>query len=560
MDGALEHLNRLKESLLALGARRLALLGASFVLVASLVAGAAWWAGRPVWETLYVGLDRQDASRIGAALREAGMSFDAASDGQTIFVRAGEGPQARALLAERGLPQGASGGYELFDKLGSLGLTTFMQEVTKVRAIEGELSRSIQLLRGVRAARVHVVPADQGAFRREKRAASASVVIRGEGANEAATAAAIRRLVAAAVPGMSVDAVTVLSADGTVLASGEDGADAGAARLRGLEREVAREAESAIRRTLSPLLGADNLQVSVAAALNLDKRRVEETIYNPDSKVERSIRVVRESQSAQNAGQGQATTIERNLPVPGPKPGAGESKGSSEEQSKREETTNFELSSKRVQTQSDGYAVERLTAAVVVNRMSLAAVKAGGDKPDAGKVAAEMKEIEALIAQAMGLRAERGDQVKLAAVDFLAPEAAPEAAAGGVAQLLARNLGVLLSSLAALAIAGMALAFGVRPLVKALAAPSEAALAEAAAPPPLGAPAPLEELPGFAPMAMALAEPEPPPHLEPPRRVAQRKLEAIVDLDEKLAADILKQMLRADLAAARPGAAPGVAA
>lgn len=541
MDGALEHLNRVRTSLLALGARRLALLGGAALLVAVLIGAAAWWAGKPVWETLYVGLDRQDSARIGAALREAGMSFDAASDGQTIFVRAGEAPQARALLAERGLPQGASGGYELFDKLGSLGLTTFMQEVTKVRAIEGELSRSIQLLRGVRAARVHVVPADQGAFRREKRAASASVVIRAEGSDQSATAAAIRRLVAAAVPGMSVDAVTVLSADGAVLASGEDGADAGAARLRGLEREVAREAETAIRRTLSPLLGPDNVQVSVAASLNLDKRRVEETIYNPESKVERSVRVVRENQSAQNAGQGQATTVERNLPVSGPKPGAGEAKGSSEEQSKREETTNFELSSKRVQTQSDGYAVERLSAAVVVNRASLAAAKAGGGQPDAQKVAAELKEIESLVAQAMGLRAERGDQIKIAAVDFLAPEAEPAAASAGVAALLARNLGVILSSLAALAIAAMALLFGVRPLTRAL----------LAAPPP--APAALEPLhddeqPVFPAMEPhpALSEPEPPPHLDPPRRVAQRKLEAIVDLDEKLAADILKQMLRGE--------------
>lgn len=548
MDAALEHLNRLKLSLLGLGTRRLALLAAAFVIVASLVAGAAWWAGRPVWETLYIGLDRQDSARIGAALREAGMSFDASSDGQTIFVRAGEGPQARALLAERGLPQGASGGYELFDKLGSLGLTTFMQEVTKLRAVEGELARSIQLLRGVRAARVHVVPADQGAFRREKRPASASVIIRGESVGENGTAAAIRRLVAAAVPGMSVDAVTVLSADGAVLASGEDGADAGAARLRGLEREVAREAETAIRRTLSPLLGADNLQVSVAASLNLDKRRVEETIFNPDSKVERSIRVVRENQSAQNAGQGQATTIERNLPVGGPKPGAGDAKGSSEEQSKREETTNFELSSKRVQTQSDGYAVERLSAAVVVNRAALAAVKSGGDKPDAQKVAAELKEIEALVAQAMGLRADRGDQIKLAAVDFLPVEANAEAASGGFAAALARHFGTILSSLAGLAVAGLALAFGVRPLVRALAAaPPQAPALDGPEPlPALGDDTEPDELPAFPTMAMALSEPEPPPHLDPPRRVAQRKLEAIVDLDEHLAADILKQMLRGE--------------
>jgi flagellar M-ring protein FliF len=538
VDQAIEHLRRLKASLWALGPRRLALLAATALIVAALVSGAAWWAGKPVWETLYVGLDRQDSARIGAALREAGMSFDASSDGQTIFVRAGEAPQARALLAERGLPQGSSGGYELFDKLGSLGLTTFMQEVTKVRAIEGELARSIQLLRGVRAARVHVVPADQGAFRREKRAATASVVIRGEGANEAATASAIRRLVAAAVPGMSVDGVTVLSADGAVLASGEDGADAGATRVRVLEREVAHEAETAIRRTLSPLLGPDNIQVSVAASLNLDKRRVEETIYNPDSKVERSIRVVRENQSAQNAGQGQATTVERNLPTSGPRAGE-DSKGNSEEQSKREETTNFELSSKRVQTQSDGYAIERLTAAVVVNRASLAAAKADGEKPDPQKIAAEMKEIEGLVAQAMGLRSERGDQVKISAIDFLAPEAAPEAASSGFLTLLARNLGVILSSLAALAVAALALVFGVRPLTRALAAlPAP----EPALPPLDDA---LPELGGMPHMAIGAMD-EPPPHLDPPRRVAQRKLEAIVDLDEHLAADILKQMVRGD--------------
>lgn len=551
MNGALDQLNRIKASLLGLGPRRLALLGATMALVAALVGAAAWWAGRPTWETLYVGLDRQDSARIGAALREAGMSFDASSDGQTILVRAGEGPQARALLAERGLPQGSSGGYELFDRLGSLGLTTFMQEVTKVRALEGELARTIQLLRGVRAARVHIAPAEQGAFRRETRPASASVVIRGEGAGEASTAAAIRRLVAAAVPGLKADGVTVLSADGAILASGEDGADAGAARLRGLEREVAREAEAAIRRTLSPLIGSDNLQVSVAAQLNIDKRRIEETIFDPESKVERSIRVVRENQSAQNAAQGQATTVERNLPSPGPRPG-GDSKGSSEEQSKREETTNFELSSKRVQTQSDGYAVERLSAAVVVNKAALSANKPGGDPARAD---AELKEIEALVAEAMGLRRERGDQVKVAAADFLPPEADAGAAAGGLTVWLGRNAATFVSSLAALAIVALALAFGVRPLTRAIAAlpppaAAEPALAADAAPRALGAD----------PSAPRLESFEDDPHLDPPRRVAQRKLERIVEIDERLAADILRQMTRADGGDAAPAHATGHAA
>ena len=95
--------------------------------------------------------------------------------------------QARMILAQKGLPHSGNVGDELYDKLGSLGLTSFMQEVTRVRALEGELARSIQMIRGVKAARVHVVLGDEGSFRRERQPPSASVIIRGEGLDAHAT-------------------------------------------------------------------------------------------------------------------------------------------------------------------------------------------------------------------------------------------------------------------------------------------------------------------------------------------------------------------------------------
>ena len=91
--------------------------------------------------------------------------------GTAVLVRYGQTAQARMLLAEKGLPSSANAGYELFDKLGSIGLTSFMQEITRVRALEGEIARTIQAMKGVKAARVHIVLPDAGSFRRSRQTA-----------------------------------------------------------------------------------------------------------------------------------------------------------------------------------------------------------------------------------------------------------------------------------------------------------------------------------------------------------------------------------------------------
>ena len=403
-------------SIMALGPRRLAILGVTGALVVLGTSIGGYLLSRPPFETLYAGLDRQDVSRIGTALRDAGVTFDVSADGANVLVAYGQTSRARMLLAEQGLPHSSNVGYELFDKLGSLGLTSFMQDVTRARAMEGELGRTIQTMHGIRSARVHLVLPDEGSFRRARQPPSASVVIRAEGRGDPAMARAIRHLVASAIAGMTPDMVTVLTTDGETLASGGEG-DLGASNtMLSLERNLSDSLQDNIRRTLAPYLGARNVQVSVVARLNTDKKQTSETIFNPESRVERSVRVIKENQVSQNSSSQAPVSVDRN--IPSDKGKSSDGKQSNEENQKREELTNYEVSSKSVSTVSGGYAIDRLSVALVVNRAGLVAHDGSPMSDEA--IAKKISEIEALAATSAGVSKERGDTVKVTAVDFLA--------------------------------------------------------------------------------------------------------------------------------------------
>ena len=157
-----EQLSRLVAGFAALGARRLMLLGLVGLAVIAAVGTSAVFLGRPAMQPIYTGLTPQDVSRMTAALAEAGVPFDVNEQRNAVLVTFGQTARARTLLAQKGLPTSSRAGYELFDQLGSIGLTSFMQEVTRVRALEGEIARTIQALDGVAAARVHLVLPDPG--------------------------------------------------------------------------------------------------------------------------------------------------------------------------------------------------------------------------------------------------------------------------------------------------------------------------------------------------------------------------------------------------------------
>ncbi|WP_099863941.1 flagellar basal-body MS-ring/collar protein FliF [Pararhizobium haloflavum] len=460
----LSRLAPLSRSFLALGQGRIiAVLGGAALAIA-LVVAAGLYLNRPTMETLYVGLEAEDVSKVSLAMAEAGMDFEVGADGASVRVPVGTVGRARAFLAERGLPDSANAGYELFDNVGSLGLTSFMQEVTRVRALEGEIARTIQSINGISAARVHIVMPDRGNFRRGEQEPSASVMIRTSGSNGQRSAESVRHLVAASVPGLGIDNVTVLDSMGQLLASGDDQTNSALNRSLSIVQLVEGEIENNIDKALSPFLGVDNFRASVRANLNTDSQQIMETLFDPESRVERSIRVTREEELSNRSEGDEPATVEQNLPQADPET-AGSSPSSSESLERREEQTNFEINSKTVETVKNSYDIEGLSIAVVVNRGRIEAML--GEGATSEQVDTYLAELEQIVRSAAGLNEERGDVISLSAMTFLDHELLEEnAGTTSLMDNLSRHAGSMVNAGAFILVALLVIWFGLRPLAR----------------------------------------------------------------------------------------------
>lgn len=459
----LEQLKSIGKNLASLGQTKLALLVGAGVVTVGLVLAAAFFVNKPAYETLYVGLENSDINQIGIALAEANIDFQTGADGASLQVPVGQTGKARLYLAERGLPNSSNSGYELFDNVGSLGLTSFMQEVTRVRALEGEIARTIQQINGIAAARVHIVMPDRGNFRKAEQAPTASVMIRASSTAGRKSAASIRHLVAASVPGLEADQVTILDSAGQLLASGDDAEGNTLNRSLNIVQSVQEDVERNIEKALAPFLGMDNFRASVMASLNTDSQQTQETVYDPESRVERSVRVTRESQKSNQSQLQKPATVEQNIPQGGPDEGIGPQ--SSDQADKKEEQTNYEINSKTVATVRNSFQIERLSVAVVVNQGRIAALV--GEPADQAKVDAYLAEMQKIVSSAAGLNVDRGDVVTLTAMTFLDNQLLDEAVPGpGVMETLARNLSTIINALAFVAVAFLVVWFGFRPVVR----------------------------------------------------------------------------------------------
>lgn len=532
-------------NLRALGARRLTILGVVCTLVFTLVGGGSYLLTRSNLETIYAGLAPQDVARIGKALSDAGIAYEVGLDGTRVMVPRGSGPQARALLAERGLPGGSTSGYELFDKIGPMGLTSFMQDMTRVRALEGEIARTVQGMRGVKSARVHIVLPEPQTLRRSPQSASASVVIKTETVNDASAVPAIRHLVSAAVPGLTIGNVRVLSVDGAVLAAeGDEGLDS-PVKLIELQRVVGKGLQNNIRQALAPFLGVGHFEVSVAVRLNVDNRVTKEVSYDPEGRVERSTRVIRETSNAQNGKGAQSVTVEQPIPT--------ESKSDSADQSKRalqkrDETTSYEIGSRSTATTSAGYRIENVTAAVVLNRKRLMAMLGAGAPGDA--LLKQIAEVEQVVAAAAGIDTKRGDRVTVAALEFATDTAVAEVAASG-AGLVDSLLGHVDTMIKALVLLGVTFAlilFGLKPLTRTIATslenapPMPASIAAPVATPALGSSSAPPGLTAGGAGASAL-----PPGADAVLRRGDQsrdRLQRMVEADQEQAVAVLRQWVR----------------
>ncbi len=448
-----------------LGGKRIAVLGSVGLTVFLLVAFASVFLSRPQFEVLYTGLDPQDIAAIGVVLNETDIGFDVSEDAKSIKVDFGQTSRARMLLAQKNLPRSSKAGYELFDNMGSLGLTSFMQEVTLVRSLEGEIARTVQLIQGVKAARVHIVMAKNSSFRRSSRTPTASIVIRTDSSYSENSAESIRHLVSAAVPSLSVDAVTVMNTNGSLLASGEDKQSLAPRRLVSLERTMSKEIKQNIRATLVPFLGLNNFQLSVIVRLNTDRRQVKETTYDPASRVERSVREIKEKGSAKNSISSKKASVDQEIPSVKSENGSGNKNSESKE--KKEKLINYEISSKTVDTVGDGYIIKKISVAAVVNKKMLNTID--GKKLTPELEVKHQKDIQELIASAAGFDKNRNDNIKVTLVNFfqknneMAPILAPT-----FSSYFVRLIPNLMNGIIVLVVTGLVIFLGIRPATRAL--------------------------------------------------------------------------------------------
>ncbi|MEZ6022861.1 MAG: flagellar basal-body MS-ring/collar protein FliF, partial [Hyphomonadaceae bacterium] len=171
---------------------------------------------------LFAGVDMREMSEITQRLEQADIPFDLRGDGSSVFVPRSRVPEARMMLSAEGLPSRGSIGYEIFDEPDALGQTQFQQNINRLRALEGELARTIASLDGIAAARVHLVLPERQLFARETEQPSASIVLQlRRDQLSPDQVRAIRNLVASATPGLTANRVTILDETGRLLAAAQ---------------------------------------------------------------------------------------------------------------------------------------------------------------------------------------------------------------------------------------------------------------------------------------------------------------------------------------------------
>ncbi len=371
----------------------------------------------PEMKLLYTDLSSTDAGAIAAKLEEEEIPYVVSPDGSRVNVSEENVGRARLLLAEAGLPNGGSLGYEIFDQQSGFGTTNFVQNVNQVRALQGELARTITSLDAVRSAKVLLVLPQRELFSRESRSSSASVSLGlRPGANlEREQVIAIQSLVASAVPDLKAANVTIIDSNGNLLAKGGEDENGNMFTLkaeelrRGYESRLTDKIEDQVNR----IVGHGNVRAIVTAEMNFDRISTNEELFDPESQVVRSSQVT-EEQSTEREPLGDDVSVGNNLPGVGGDLLADNQP--SAENNRVEEVTNFEISKTIRSTVREVGEINRLSVAVLVNGRYIRDDE--GNKIYEERPTEEIGQIEELVRSAVGFDAERGDTLTVKNMQF----------------------------------------------------------------------------------------------------------------------------------------------
>jgi len=425
--------NGLNQLLQSLGTVRLAILGSVAIGLIALIMFMATRISSSDFSLLYGNLEPEDSGAVVTKLEALNIPYELKNNGRNIMVPSDQVSKARLQMAQDGVPNGGSVGYEIFDSSDTFGTTSFVQNVNLIRALEGELARTIRALKNVSSARVHLVLPKREVFSREKREATASIALKLQGRLTEDQVSAIQYLVAAAVPTLDPTRISVVDDRGNLLARGDGEENTGkgiGSKTDYLRITHENRLKEQIESLLEKSLGKGNVRAEVSALMDFDQKTVQSETYNPDGQVVRSTQTVEESSSSNEGSNGQdgTVTVANNLPEA---QGADAGGNSSQNAANRtEETVNYEISKTVTTEVREAGLIQRLTVAVLVN--GRAAVDAEGKTTYEPLDNAAIEQIATLVKSAIGFSEERGDIVEVVNMPFV--QIAEEAIAGDPAE------------------------------------------------------------------------------------------------------------------------------
>lgn len=456
------------ENLASLGRQRLMILGAAAMAITLTLVMGFVVLSSPDRAPLYKNLSASSAGAIQVALTSAGFNAEVSPDQTEVTVPRPDLARARMVIAEMGLPIDGEPGWELFDDRNAMAMNSFMQRVNRLRAMEGELARSIQTLDDVQSARVHLVLPEREPFSRVRPEPRASVIVRAAlgRAIERSQAISIRALVASSVPELNPEHVTVLSAKGETILGDTIGVTdverpMQAARTS-IEDRLARQVED----ILSARVGAGNVRVRVNVDLTTAREVVVQEIFDPEQQIVRSTESRSESRS--QLDQGGNVGVENNIPEALQDGPGGDGARSSQENSG--ETVEYEIGTTRREIVREAGEVERISVAVLVNGIYNVD---GSEVVFSDRSPEELEQLGQLVRTAVGFDEARGDTVSVASLRFMDYSMEMgEPIALSLVDRISENIIPVLRGVLGLVIVALVLILGVRPLIRQIQGPN----------------------------------------------------------------------------------------
>lgn len=412
--GAIASFERIGRGVGALPGPRKVVLAIVAVLIMASIMTFVYFTNQEDYRVLFSNLTGVDAAAIVTKLKERKIPYQISPSGETISVPSAQVSELRLELAAAGLPQGGGIGFEIFDNK-VFGATEFEQQMNYRRALQGELSRTINSLDEIQQSRVHIVLPKESLFIEQQKKPTASVTLKlktGRKLKESQIDG-IGHLVASSVEGLSADEVMIVDSQGNILSRRQG--DSKNARLSSSQNEhqrnIEKEMANQIQTMLESVVGKGKAVVRVNAELDFRLMEKTEETYDPESPVVRST----QKQLDKAIGPAPPSKIGA-LAVAGKT----ESSGSGPEKEKTEETVNYEINKTVSKTVMPTGEIKKISIAVLVDGIYQKNDKGAATYQERPKK--ELDSFEDLVRKSAGFNAQRGDQVVVSSMPFNRPE------------------------------------------------------------------------------------------------------------------------------------------